>query len=191
MSTEENKTEMVHQVKVNVYCGYQVEDYMPSKPVLEFEDGIDLNIQDKLDGMVQTSPSKTMLFEVKESEVLPLIERLRDRSMELLTHADEEVDGDDYYDCDYYDCIPDWYGQVMMVAFQLIHRNQGYDDDGIMEILKPVIELAMKVYPVVKEEGCDLGGYLPRNYRGEVDLATLVLTLIKVYDKDQDLFDEL
>lgn len=77
-----------------------------------------------------------------------------------------------------------------MVAFQLIHRNRGYDD-GIMEILKPVIELAMEVYPVVKEEGCDLDGYLPRNYRGEVDLATLVLTLIKVYDKDQDLFDEL
>lgn len=185
MSTEENKTEMVHQVKVNVYRGYQVEDYMPSKPVLKFEDDINLDIQDKLDRMVQTSPSKTMLFEVKESEVLPLIERLRDKSMELLTYADIEVDGDDYYDC-----IPDWYGQVMMVAFQLIHRNQGYDD-GIMEILKPVIELAMKVYPVVKEEGCDLDGYLPRNYRGEVDLATLVLTLIKVYDKDQDLFDEL
>lgn len=185
MSTEENKTGMVHQVKVNVYCGYQVEDYMPSKPVLKFEDDIDLDIQDKLDGMVQTSPSKTMLFEVKESEVLPLIERLRDKSMELLTYADEEVDGDDYYDC-----IPDWYGQVMMVAFQLIHRNRGYDD-GIMEILKPVIELAMKVYPVVKEEGCDLDGYLPWNYRGEVDLATLILTLIKVYDKDQDLFDEL
>ena len=34
----------------------------------------------------------------------------------------------------------------------------------------------------------DLNGYLPGNYRGEVDLATLVLTLIKVYDKDQDLF---
>lgn len=179
MSTEKNKTEIVHQVKVNVYCGYQVEDYMPSKPVLKFEDGIDLDIQDKLDRMVQTSPSKTMLFGVKESEVLPLIERLRDKSMELLTYADD----------DYYDCIPDWYGQVMMVAFQLIHRNRGYDD-GIMEILKPVIELAMRVYPV-KEEGCDLDGYLPENYRGEVDLATLVLTLIKVYDRDQDLFDEL
>ena len=59
-----------------------------------------------------------------------------------------------------------------------------------MEILNPVIELAKKVYPV-KDEGCDLDGYLPRNYRGEVDLATLVLTLVKVYDKDQDLFDEL
>lgn len=47
MSTEENKTEMVYQVKVNVYCGYQVEDD------------------------------------------------------------------------DYYDCIPDWYGQVMMVISSL------------------------------------------------------------------------
>lgn len=184
MSTEENKTEMVYQVKVNVYCGYQVEDYMPNKPVLKFEDEIDLDIPDKLDEMVQTTPSKTMLFEVKESEVLPLIERLRDKSLELLTNADEGVDDDDYYDC-----IPDWYGQVMMVAFQLIHRNHGYDDKS-MEILNPVIELAKKVYPV-KDEGCDLDGYLPRNYRGEVDLATLVLTLVKVYDKDQDLFDEL
>lgn len=51
MSTEENKTEMVYQVKVNVYCGYQVEDYMPNKPVLKFEDEVDLDIQDKLDEM--------------------------------------------------------------------------------------------------------------------------------------------
>lgn len=185
MSTEENKTEMVHQVKVNVYCGYRVEDYMPKDPILRFVNKTNPDIQEKLEKMTQTVPLETQLFEVKESEVLPLIERLRDKSMELLTYADEEVDGDDYYDC-----IPDWYNQVMTVAFQLIHRNRGYDD-GIMEILKPVIELAMKVYPVVKEEGCDLNGYLPWNYRGEVDLATLVLTLIRVYDKDQDLFDEL
>lgn len=184
MENRAGQTERVNLVKVNVYCGYMVEDYMPKDPILRFVNETNPDIQEKLDEMVQTTPSKTMLFEVKESEVLPLIERLRDKSLELLTNADEGVDDDDYYDC-----IPDWYGQVMMVAFQLIHRNHGYDDKS-MEILNPVIELAKKVYPI-KSGLCDLYGYLPRNYRGEVDLATLVLTLVKVYDKDQDLFDEL
>lgn len=184
MENRAGQTERVNLVKVNVYCGYMVEDYMPKDPILRFVNETNPDIQEKLEKMTQTVPPETQLFEVKESEIIPLMERLRDRTLELLSGADESVDDDDYYDC-----IPDWYGQVMMVAFQLIHRNHGYDDKS-MEILNPVIELAKKVYPV-KDEGCDLDGYIPRDYRGEVNLASLVLTLVQVYGKDRDLFDEI
>lgn len=57
-------------------------------------------------------------------------------------------------------------------------------------MFSPVFELAKKVYPI-KSGLCDLGGYIPRDYRGEINLASLVLTLVQVYGKDRDLFDEI
>lgn len=183
MKNRSGQTERVNLVKVNVYCGYMVEDYMPKDPILRFVNETNPDIQKKLEKMTQTVPPETQLFEVKESEIIPLMERLRDRTLELLSGADESGDDDDYYDC-----IPDWYCQVMMVVYQLMYRDI-YDGE-IDQMFSPVFELAKKVYPI-KSGLCDLDGYIPRDYRGEVNLASLVLTLVQVYGKDRDLFDEI
>lgn len=182
MENRAGQTERVNLVKVNVYCGYMVEDYIPKDPILRFINETNPDIQEKLEKMTQTVPPETQLFEVKESEIIPLMERLRDRTLELLSGADESVDDD------YYDCIPDWYCQVMMVVYQLMYRDI-YDGE-IDQMFSPVFELAKKVYPI-KSGLCDLDGYIPRDYRGEVNLASLVLTLVQVYGKDRDLFDEI
>ena len=36
MENRAGQTERVNLVKVNVYCGYMVEDYMPKDPILRF-----------------------------------------------------------------------------------------------------------------------------------------------------------
>lgn len=53
MENRAGQTESVNLVKVNVYCCYMVEDYMPKDPILRFVNETNPDIQEKLEKMTQ------------------------------------------------------------------------------------------------------------------------------------------